>query len=67
MCVLLPNESAALVEVLRRDIEGEQQKAMLYPKWADYHLQNARLSIRILEALGYKIERYGLDESIRAT
>lgn len=53
---LLPNERIALVEALRRDVESERSKAMHSPGWAEYHLQNARLNIRILEAFGYRLD-----------
>lgn len=54
---LLPNERVALAEALRRDIENERAKALRHPQWRDYHLQNVRLNVRILEAFGYRPER----------
>ena len=56
---LLPNELVALVEALRRDARRERNKAIGDPKSADFHLQNARMSVRILEAYGYREERFG--------
>lgn len=56
---LLPNEVDALVEALRRDARRERNEAIGNPKSADYHLQNARMSVRILEAYGYREERFG--------
>jgi hypothetical protein len=56
---LLPNELVALVEALRRDARRERSKAIDYPESADYHLQNARMSVRLLEAYGYREERFG--------
>ena len=53
---LLPNERTALVRALRRDVEREREKAAHSPKWAQYHLQNARQNIRILEAFGYRLD-----------
>ena len=55
---LLPNELVALVEALRRDARRERNKAIGDPKSADFHLQNARMSVRILEAYGYREERF---------
>ncbi|OON64062.1 hypothetical protein B0920_12240 [Massilia sp. KIM] len=59
---LLPNERTALIEALRRDTENERLKALQYPQWRDYHLQNVRLNVRILEAFGYRHETVGLPE-----
>jgi hypothetical protein len=55
---LFPNEQKALIEALRRDAQCERDKAFLNPALAEYHLQNARMSVRILEAFGQREERY---------
>jgi hypothetical protein len=54
---LLPNERAALIEALRRDARRERDQALLHPASSEYHLLNARMSIRILEAFGYREDR----------
>jgi hypothetical protein len=54
---LLPHERAALIAALRRDVRDERDKAIGNPESADYHLQNARMSVRLLEAYGYREER----------
>jgi hypothetical protein len=53
---LLPNEHEYLVAALRRDIESERNKAVERPEWETHHLRNVRLSVRLLEALGYREE-----------
>lgn len=52
---LLPHESDALIKALRRDMVSERNKALQDPRWKDYHLRNVRLTVRILEAFGYRI------------
>jgi hypothetical protein len=54
---LLPHEWTALIEVLRRDVRRERDQALLYPALSDYHLLNARMSVRILEVFGYREDR----------
>lgn len=55
---LLPDECRALFSALRRDAECERFKAVSHPEFAGYHLQNARLNVRILEAFGYREDRF---------
>ena len=54
---LLPYERMALVEALRRDAESERTKALDNPGLAAYHLENARMNVRIIEAHGFFEER----------
>lgn len=49
---LFPNERAALIAALRRDIESERTRAAIRPEWSEHHLMNVRLSVRLLEAFG---------------
>jgi hypothetical protein len=49
---LFPNERAALIAALRRDIQSERTQAAIKPEWSDLHLMNVRLSVRLLEAFG---------------
>jgi hypothetical protein len=56
--LLLPNEQQGLIDALRRDVNSERHKAACIPRWAPYHLQNARMSTRLLEAFGYGMEDF---------
>lgn len=53
---LLPTERTGLIEALRRDVQHQRTKAEQGTKWADYYHQNARMSIRILEAFGERLD-----------
>jgi hypothetical protein len=52
--LLFRHERDHLVRALCRDIRSERDKAMTNPEWKLYHLQNARMGVRVLEALGRK-------------
>lgn len=54
---LLPHEQRALIEALRRDARSEEDKAFFNTASSAYHLQNARMSVRILEAFGHCEDR----------
>ncbi|WP_156328260.1 MULTISPECIES: hypothetical protein [unclassified Massilia] len=55
---LFHNERAALIDALRRDAQCERTRAARYPEWAEYHLQNARMNVRIIEAYGCREEKF---------
>jgi hypothetical protein len=61
--VLFPTEREYLIAAIRRDIESERNKAALCPEWELHHLRNVRLSVRLLEALGYREEDAGPPQS----
>lgn len=51
MISIFPHEMNALLEALRRDLRRERQKACINPNEADIHRANARLGVRLLDAL----------------
>jgi hypothetical protein len=53
---LFPYEWSALIAALRRDVDSERRKAERSPQWHGYHLANARMSIRLIEAFGFYLE-----------
>lgn len=55
---LFAYERSALIEALRRDADNERLKALENPGSAAYHLENARVNVRIIEAFGFLEERW---------
>lgn len=51
---LYPDEFESLLEALRRDLRSEISKSQSDVAWADWHEQNVRKGIRILEAINPK-------------
>jgi hypothetical protein len=49
--ILFPYEQTALIEALRRDERRELERAEHEPKWKHWHMENARLSRRLLDLI----------------
>ncbi len=51
---LYEHEKEALLAAIRRDYREETHKIHTDPQWADFHRQNARMDIKLLESLNPK-------------
>lgn len=58
---LLPHEFSALLEALRRDVRSESSLSQGCSEWTDWHRANARMSMRLLEALNPKSIAVGMN------
>lgn len=60
---IYPHEMQALLEALRRDLRSERIKAAGKTKDADFHRQNERHIVRLLECLNPRMSYRGSDHS----
>lgn len=54
---LFPHEYMALLDAIRRDLRRESELALSNVHFAEFHRENARLDLRILESLSPKTKR----------
>lgn len=63
--LIFEHELENLLHALRRDVRSERERAKIYPTDREWHEQNARNCVRLLEALNPRKPERQLHESMQ--